>query len=293
MNLEPTADAPHSASNSLIVTSDSPASQANRTLPLPYTTPPKSWSAPCTSVQLSWNCLPALLLGWLMTLLMLSRVCSHVHFLKSTVRVRACWRRGKPRPQLGHHLQTGVRSFESISDHNMLLVKSNMRITTSITQTAATPYQINWTAVGHSAMATYLSEIDWNVMLANRPEANGLASTVDTLLTFGMNQCYQTETCKRKPRDKPWFNSAVRSMLKAWQKAYRSYDRETWVKLRRAVQKRCRNLWSQYYHHQVAALKQSNPQKWWQSVNELSVCSQPAGNAKIDTYVFVSPQMTI
>ena len=42
VNFEPTTDAPHAASSSLIVTSDSPASQANRTLPLPYTTPPKS-----------------------------------------------------------------------------------------------------------------------------------------------------------------------------------------------------------------------------------------------------------
>jgi len=98
--------------------------------------PPKSWSARRTSVQLSWKCLPALLLGWLMTLLMLPRACSLVNFLKSTVCLAcACWRQGKPRPQLGHHLQTGFRSFEStivtgsphwISCHVILMLSKSM-----------------------------------------------------------------------------------------------------------------------------------------------------------------------
>jgi len=78
----------------------------------------------------------------------------------------------------------------SASDHNMLFLK-----TESVPQLApqnTTSYRIKRTPVGHSAMATYLSKIDWDHALLDKPQPDDMAITVCFILAVGMDQCYHT-----------------------------------------------------------------------------------------------------
>jgi len=75
-------------------------------------------------------------------------------------------------------------------DHNTLLLN-----TESIPQLAPqnmTPYRIKRTPVDHRAMATYLSKIDWDHSLLDKPQPDDMATTVCSILAFGMDQCYHT-----------------------------------------------------------------------------------------------------
>ncbi len=70
--------------------------------------------------------------------------------------------------------------------------------------------------------------------------------------------------------DKPWMTPALKKLINQRQKAFHSGSKETWRHYRLNVRKEILLKKRTYYENKVKHLKSSNPQIWWDYINQMT-----------------------
>lgn len=82
-----------------------------------------------------------------------------------------------------------------------------------------------WNEEASSALQDCFEYTDWGMFKEERSDIEGYTSSVLSYVQFCIDAFLPTKTFWMFPNHKPWLGSMVKSLLKAWDAAYRSGDR--------------------------------------------------------------------
>ena len=125
----------------------------------------------------------------------------------------------------------------------------------------------------------FLLNQDWSV-LSRLPSCQAMCDLFYDIILMALDLIIPPTAVSLHCKDKAWITPEIKSLISQRQRALTLGDKSEYNKLKKKTIRAIKQAKSKFYESLVTNLKNSNPQKWWNSIKNLNgSSSKPVFNS--------------